>query len=203
MLAAGGLVYEMASHRQPLISTASAATIADSLVSRLAADPNTPVAGNALGTVTITEFFDYRCPYCRIMQPTLEALVAKDRRIRLVFKEWPIFGGASVVAARIALAAQWQGKYSAVHKAFFVLPRSTDEAAIRNAAAEAGVDVVRLDHDLATRGREIDVALTAVDSEARAIGFQGTPGLVIGNIVAPGAMPEAELGKLVERAAAK
>ena len=156
-----------------------------------------------MGPVTVAEFFDYRCPYCRIMQPTLDALVAKDRRVRLVAKEWPIFGGQSVTAARVALASQWQGKYAAVHKAFFALPRTMDEASIRQAAASVGVDMARLDRDLAARGREIDAELATVDREARALGFQGTPGFVVGTLVAPGAIPAAGLDDMVNRAAVK
>ena len=203
-LAAGGLAYEMAMQSQSLVTAAAAASgLSASLMKRIETDANTPIGGNSLGSVTITEFFDYRCPYCRMMEPTLDAVVGQDRRVRLVFKEWPIFGGASVEASRVALAAQWQGKYVAVHRALFSLPRAMDDAAIRQAAAGAGVDMTRLDSDMATRGKEIDAALATVDSEARRIGFQGTPGFVIGNIVAPGAIPKAEMTKLIDDAARK
>lgn len=196
-----GVAYEMAAQAPPLLSSASAASIPDAIASSIGDDKGAPVGGNPLGSVTIAEFFDYRCPYCRIMQPTLDALVARDRRVRIVFKEWPIFGGASVTASRVALAASWQGKYAAVHAALFKLPRTMDEAAIRQAAAEAGVDMARLDRDLASRGKEIDAELARVNGEARALGFQGTPGFVIGSLVAPGAVPASELSKLVDRAA--
>lgn len=198
-----GLAWEMAAQAPPLLSAASAATIPDTVANSIGSDPNAPVAGNPMGPVTISEFFDYRCPYCRIMQPTLDALLAKDRRVRLVAKEWPIFGGPSVTAARVALASQWQGRYAAVHKALFALPRTMDEASIRKAAASAGVNMARLDRDLATRGKEIDGELAAVDQEARALGFQGTPGFVVGTLVAPGAIPAAGLDDMVNRAAGK
>lgn len=136
-----------------------------------------------------------------MMQPTLDALVAKDKRVRLVTKEWPIFGGPSVTAARVALAAQWQGKYAAVHDALFKLPRTMDEASIRTAAVSAGVDMTRLDRDLASRGKEIDAELATVDREARSLGFQGTPGFVIGTLIALGAIPAAELDDMINRAA--
>lgn len=156
-----------------------------------------------MGAVTVSEFFDYRCPYCRMMQPTLDALVAKDHRVRLVAKEWPIFGGASVTAARVALASQWQGKYAAVHQALFKLPRTMDAASIREAVAATGVDMARLDRDLVAHGREIDAELAIVDHEARALGFQGTPGFVVGTLIAPGAIPAATLDDMVNRAAGK
>lgn len=198
---AAGLAWQMAAQPSPLVSLASAATIPQVIAKSIGSGPDAPVAGNSLGSVTVSEFFDYRCPYCRMMQPTLDALVAKDRRVRLVAKEWPIFGGPSVTAARVALAAGWQGKYAAVHDALFKLPRTMDEEAIRAAAASAGVDMVRLDRDLASRGKEIDAELATVDREARSLGFQGTPGFVIGTLIAPGAIPAAGLDDMVNRAA--
>ena len=198
-----GLAWEMAAQAPSVMSVASAATIPDAVATSIGSDPNAPVTGNPFGPVSVSEFFDYRCPYCRAMQPTLDALVAKDRRVRLVAKEWPIFGGPSVMAARVALASQWQGKYAAVHKALFALPRTMDEASIRQAAASAGVDMARLDRDLVARGREIDAELATVDHEARALEFQGTPGFVVGTLVAPGAIPAAGLDDMVNRAAGK
>jgi protein-disulfide isomerase len=198
---AAGLAWQMAAQPSPLVSAASAATVPQAVARSIGSDPDAPVTGNPLGSVTVSEFFDYRCPYCRMMQPTLAALLAKDKRVRLVAKEWPIFGGPSVTAARIALAARWQGKYAAVHEALFQLPRTMDEESIRAAAASAGVDMGRLDRDLASRGKEIDAELATVDREARAVGFQGTPGFVIGTLIAPGAIPAAGLDDMVNRAA--
>ena len=198
---AAGLAWQMAAQPSPVMSAASAATVPQAIAKSIGSNTDGPVTGNPLGTVTVSEFFDYRCPYCRMMQPTLAALLAKDKRVRLVAKEWPIFGGPSVTAARIALAARWQGKYAAVHDALFQLPRTMDEESIRAAVASAGADMVRLDRDLANRGKEIDAELATVDREARAVGFQGTPGFVIGTLVAPGAIPPAGLADMVNRAA--
>ena len=198
---AAGLAWQMAAQPSPLVFPASAATVPQAIATSIGSDPGAPVTGNPSGSVTVSEFFDYRCPYCRMMQPTLAALLAKDARVRLVAKEWPIFGGPSVAAARIALAARWQGKYAAVHDALFRLPRTMDEESIRAAAASAGADMVRLDRDLANRGKEIDAELAAVDREARAVGFQGTPGFIVGTLIAPGAIPAAGLDDLVNRAA--
>lgn len=196
-----GIAWQMATQRSYLIPEASAATLPPAIAKSIGSDPNASVTGNPLGSVTVSEFFDYRCPYCRMMQPTLDALVTKDRRVRLVAKEWPIFGGPSVTAARVALAAGWQGKYAAVHKILFTLPRAMDEASIRTAAASVGVDMVRLDRDLASRSREIDAELATVDREARSLGFQGTPGFVIGISIAPGAISAAALDDMVSRTA--
>lgn len=198
-----GLAWRMAAEAPGVVSPAAAAALSPELLRGLQDGRDTPQAGNPMGAVTIVEFFDYRCPYCRIMQPRLEALAAKDKRVRILFKDWPIFGGVSVSAARVALAAQFQGKYLAVQKALFALPRTMDEAALRDAVAGAGVDMAQLDRDLAVRSAVIDAELARTDGEARAIGFQGTPGLVLGAMAMPGALTDVELQKLVNQAAAQ
>ena len=200
--AAIGLASEVAAQAPHAAMPAQAEALPAGLLRRMQEDPNTPAAGNSLGAVTVTEFFDYRCPYCRTMQPVLETLVAKDRRVRLVFKDWPIFGGISVYAARVAVASQWQGKYAAVHKALFALPRAMDEAAVRKAALDTGVNLAQLDRDLAARGAEIESALNRTSEEAHAIGFRGTPGFVVGSRAMPGALTESQMAALVNQAAA-
>jgi protein-disulfide isomerase len=87
----------------------------------LLADPNSPVAGNPQGDVTVVEFFDYRCPYCKQVEPAIEALVAEDRQLKFVYKEFPVLGPESVTASRAALAARKQGKYDALHRALMGL----------------------------------------------------------------------------------
>ncbi|GAJ30130.1 DSBA oxidoreductase [Acidomonas methanolica NBRC 104435] len=165
-------------------------------------DKTSPVAGNPLGSVTIVEFFDYRCPYCRVMQQRLQALLAQDKSVRVVLKDWPIFGGVSVYAAEVAIASGWQGKYLPIHDALFTLPRQMDQAAIRRAAEQAGVDMAQLDRDLAQREGEIRQVLGKTDSEARMLEFQGTPAFVIGHHLIPGAVSLDDLAKLVTEAKA-
>ena len=80
-------------------------------------DPATPAGGNPKGDVTLVEFFDYRCPYCKQMEPTVEALLKHDPNLRIVYKEWPILGPPSVFAAHVAFAAFKQGKYKQFHEA--------------------------------------------------------------------------------------
>jgi protein-disulfide isomerase len=163
-------------------------------------DPNSPVLGNPRGVLTIVEFFDYRCPYCRIMEPRLQELLAQDQSVRLVLKDWPIFGGMSVYAAQVAIAAGWQGKYAPVHGALFTLSRTMDRDAVRNAARKAGVDLAQLDRDLSARGAEIDRILGKTDVEARMLQLQGTPGFVIGHSLVPGALSLEDLEHLVAQA---
>ena len=175
LILAGGTAYQMAVQPDALLSTASASVLPREIAERIATDPAAHFAGSPAGSVTVVEFFDYRCPYFRTMQPTLEALIARDNRVRVLFKEWPIFDGASILASHVALASAWQGKFAAVHAALFSVPRTMDAASIRQVAAGAGIDLDRLDHDLTTRAAEIDAALARVNGEARAIGFEGRP----------------------------
>lgn len=165
-------------------------------------DQASPVGGNPVGAVTVVEFFDYRCPYCRIMEPRLKTLLRQDKDVRLVWKDWPIFGGVSIYAAQVAIAAAWQGKYQAVHDALFSLPRAMDRAAVLAVARTAAVDMTRLDSDLSERAAEIAAILDRTDGEARLLRFQGTPGFVIGHALVPGALSADDLEKLVGQAKA-
>lgn len=160
-------------------------------------DPSSPIAGNAQGTAVLVEFFDYRCPYCRVMQPRLTQLLDQDPAVKVIFKEWPIFGDISTYAARIALASQWQGKYLAVHKALFTVPKETDRDAVRSAAKKAGVDLARLDDDLVHRSGEIQGTLDRTDVLARRLQLEGTPAFVAGHTVVPGALSFADLKQFV------
>ena len=169
--------------------------------SSLGREPASRMAGNPAGSVTIVEFFDYRCPYCRAMQPTLHKLVADDARIRLVFKDWPTFGGVSIYAAKVAIAAGWQGRYVPVHDALFAVQGAMDRAAVRAAAAGAGVNMTRLDGDLTARDGDLTTILADHQAEAHALGLQGTPGFVIGRTVVPGALSYTDMEDVVAKAA--
>lgn len=165
-------------------------------------DPGQMVAGNPAGSISVVEFFDYRCPFCRAMQPRLQRLVAADPRIRLVLKEWPLLGAQSVHAARVAIAASWQGKYGAVHGALLALRGTMDAAQVRDAVAAVGVDMAQLDRDMAAGGARIDVVLARDTDEAKQLGLQGTPGFVVGTHVIPGAVSFNDLRDIVNASAA-
>src|SRR5437764_3165501 len=107
-------------------------------------DPETPFAGNPKGDVSLVEFFDYRCPYCKQVEPALEALLGEDRQLRLVYKELPVLGADSVTASRAALAAKKQGKYDALHRALMLLKGQLTEPAVSKTAESVGVDGERL-----------------------------------------------------------
>jgi protein-disulfide isomerase len=164
-------------------------------------DPDAPVAGNPQGDASLVEFFDYRCPYCKQVEPALEALLAEDQHLRLVYKEFPVLGPESVSAARAALAARRQGKYEALHRALMGFKGQMDEAAIFKVAGSVGLDVVRLKRDMAAP--DIDRMLKANLSLATALDISGTPGFVIGDEVVPGAVSLDELKQLIATARGK
>ena len=153
-------------------------------------DPNAPVLGNVDGDVTIVEFFDYNCPYCKRVKPEIQALMAADPDIRLVYREWPILGEGSVFAARAALAARNQGKYEEFHWAMMGLQGRAEEASILNAAVEIGLDADKLRADM--DAPEINEHIQTSMELAAALGFNGTPSFVIGEALVPGFIKTAQ-----------
>ncbi|HZH26293.1 MAG TPA: DsbA family protein [Azospirillaceae bacterium] len=161
-------------------------------------DPNAPVAGNPQGDVTLVEFFDYQCGYCKSVHPTVKDLVAGDGRIRRVYKEFPILGPASVVASRAALAARNQGKYLEMHDALMEARGQMDEALVMRIARSVGLDVERLKRDM--QAPDIEQHIQANRALATALGIQGTPAFIIGDQLVPGAADLATLRGLVRQA---
>ena len=162
------------------------------------ADPATPFAGKAGADVTVVEYLDFNCPYCRKAAVSLGQLLAADPKVRILYKDFPIFGGVSTFAARAALAANWQGRYIAAHDILIDTPaRLASEAQVRERLAFAGVDLGELDRDLAAHRGEIEAILSRNAQEARALGFTGTPGLVVGAFVVPGLVPLDNLRTLI------
>ncbi|MXP65401.1 DsbA family protein [Roseomonas sp. M0104] len=162
---------------------------------KLLRDPADPVKGNPRGNVTIVEFFDVRCGYCKALHPTMEALLREDPQVRVVMKDLPILGPNSVLASRALLAAQRQGKYAALQDALMRLRGEPTEAALQAEAQRAGLDWPRLQRDMqdpALKARLQDhVAL------AQALGIEGTPALIVGGKLVPGAVDLATLRQLV------
>jgi len=149
-------------------------------------DPKTPTGGNPKGDVSLVEFFDYRCPYCKEVEPSLEKLIAEDRQLRLVYKEFPVLGPESDIAAHVALAAVRQGKYDAFHRAMMAAKGHIDEAVIYKVAGSVGLDIDRLKQDI--KSPDIDKALKANLDLGNALAIDGTPAFVIGNDIIPGAI---------------
>ncbi len=151
-------------------------------------DPAAPVAGNAAAEFTIVEYFDYQCPYCKKIEPVLRQVVAEDGKIRLVRKDWPIFGDVSRYAARMALAARFQGKYPQAHDALIGAATRLSEPIVRDLLQRAGIDLAKADADLAAHRQEIDALLARNDTQAKAFGFPGTPAFIIGTFRVPGVL---------------
>jgi protein-disulfide isomerase len=158
-------------------------------------DSATPVGGNPNGDVTIVEFFDYRCPYCKQVEPSLEALIKEDRNIRIVYKEFPVLGAASVYASRMALAARKQGKYAAFHDAMMATKGQVTEDIVLKVARLAGVDIEQAKGDM--NDKEIGDLLKRNYSLAETLDIQGTPAFVIGDTLVPGATDVENLKRLV------
>jgi protein-disulfide isomerase len=160
-------------------------------------DPEIPAAGNVDGDITIVEWFDYNCPYCRKLEPELRQVVQDDGKVRLVLKDWPILGPVSRVAARMALAAKYQDKFLAAHEAMIGVNSKLTEPRLAELLAGGGIDMDRLNRDLATNAKAIDAILARNNDQAKAFGFRGTPSFIVGKFRVPGVLTMAEFEMVI------
>jgi protein-disulfide isomerase len=160
-------------------------------------DPDIPVAGNAGGDITIVEYFDYQCPYCRKLEPELRQVVQDDGKVRLVQKDWPILGPASVTAARMALASKYQDKFIRAHDALIGINSKLTEPRITELLAGAGIEMDRLTHDLAANATAIDAILARNNDQATAFDFRGTPSFIVGKFRVPGVLTMAQFAQVI------
>lgn len=163
-------------------------------------DPATPVGGNPKGDVTIIEFFDYRCGFCKRVFPDIIKVLNEDRNIRYVFKEFPILGPESVFAAKAALAV-WlidDGKYSPFHKALMKTKGALPESRVLRIAADIGLDVKALKKAMGD-GR-VDGMIEKNFALAEALDINGTPAFIIGDQVIRGAIDLATLKEFISKA---
>lgn len=163
-------------------------------------DPNAPLMGNPDGDVTVIEFFDYNCPYCKRVMPEVDALLAEDGNIRLVLREWPILGEGSVFAARAALASRKQGKYAELHAAMMGMRGKVEAETVLRVAAEVGLDVEKLKADM--QSPEVEEHIATSMRLAETLGFNGTPSFVVGDQLIPGFVEKAQLVETVAAARA-
>jgi protein-disulfide isomerase len=162
------------------LDAATQADIAGRIAARwgvLANDPGAPSIGNPKADVTIVEFFDYACPYCKAVEPRLEALLKADPRVRLVLKEFPILTPESMIAAKAALASVRQGKYAAYHNAMMRFEGRLTEADIFDMAKAAGLDVARLKRDM--NAPAVSDQIIGVFNQARGIRVFQTPAFIV------------------------
>ncbi len=150
------------------------------------AAPGLEISGARNPDMTIVEYFDYNCPFCKQVAPTFKQLLAEDKKLAIVYKDWPVLGESSVYAARCALAAGWQDKYFVAHDALLAGPRLSGSTQIEAILHAAGVDLDKLRKDLAAHAGEITALLARNDAEAHALDLDGTPGILVGRQLMPG-----------------
>ena len=177
-----------------------AASGANTVRLQLEQDPNSPNLGNPDGDVTVIEFFDYNCPYCRKAGQTVQELLASDANVRVIYREWPILGEDSVFASRAALAARAQGKYEEFHWALMNGEGRASEASILKLARHLGLDVEKLQADMTSPAVEAHIAQS--NALARTLGFTGTPAFIVGDRTAPGMLSTDEITAMVAEARA-
>lgn len=160
-------------------------------------DPTAPVLGNPDGNITLTEFFDYNCPHCKTMLPLMSELVRSDPQLRVVLREWPVFGPGSEFAARASLASLPTGNYWRLHAALLGMRARAEEATVMRVVRDLGLDeaAIRTGMQADTVERHITYSHLLGDH----MGLMGTPSFICGDEAAFGAMTLEELRALVQR----
>lgn len=172
---------------------------------------NTTTIGNPKGAVTLVEFFDYQCIHCKKMSSKIENLVKKDSDLKVIYKEFPIFGKSSEMASRAALAAGMQGKYEAMHDALIKIEKRLDDQIVMNTAKSLGLDLKKLKTDM--NSKEVTEILDSNRQLAEKLHLMGTPAFIIASTPGgqfkvgtepsfiPGAASEKTLQELIKKAA--
>lgn len=182
----------------PLLPKQSVAQNSDLSREAVLNDPEVPVLGNPSGDVTLVEFFDYQCPYCKIAHPDIMKLVREDGNIRLVMKDWPIFGPSSLYASRLALAAgQHHDKALA---ALMATKARLSREDVEEALAKAGFDIAALNAAYGRDQARIDGIIARNGAQAEAFGFMGTPAYIAGTTVFPGVPDMGALKQAIDQA---
>lgn len=166
-------------------------------------DPDNPVLGNPKGDVTIAEYFDFQCPYCKRDFPKVRKVVQEDGNVRLVMKDWPIFGDPSVYASHLSLAARTLGKGDVAIDALMATKGRLSQSTVDDTLKNAGLDVGTLKAAYAKHQKSIDAVIARNGAQAQAFGFPGTPAYVIGRMLYPGVLGEDGLKKAIANARKK
>jgi protein-disulfide isomerase len=151
-------------------------------------DPDAPRWAPPGYDFTIVEYMDYQCPYCRSANATLKQLLARDKKVRVIFRDIPVFGPASEKAARIAIAAKYQNKYMAVHESLLAASRPLNDAKIEAAVKKAGADWGRIQADLKIHATDIEDLIDRNMEQSEMLGYTGTPGWIFGSTLGFGAV---------------
>jgi protein-disulfide isomerase len=168
-------------------------------VTKIWEDRRSPTTLNPRANLSLIVFTDYQCPACRASENAMQQAAAEDGKVRIVYKEWPIFGARSERAARVALASRYQGIYPAVHHALMTRKRP-DEAMLRETVERAGGNWPQLERDLQAHRGEIDAELGRNRMHAFSLGLEGTPAYLIGPILVRGGLNEAQFAKAIAAA---
>lgn len=163
-------------------------------------DPDQPVQGNPEGDLTIVEYFDYQCPFCKRNHPDLMRAVAADGNIRLLMKDWPIFGASSVRAAQLALGGLDDGSYAQAHAALMATPGRLSDRDVDAALQGAGLSPETLLAGYRRHRSRLDGLITRNSRQAAAFGLSGTPAFIIGTVIYPGALNAADLASAIAQA---
>ncbi|MBS0180978.1 MAG: DsbA family protein [Nitrospira sp.] len=161
-------------------------------------DPASPVSGNPKGEITLVEFYDYRCGFCKKAASAVTELQKQDSRVRVVYKDFPILGEPSELAAKAALASQAQGKHQAFHEALLASHADMSKAAILKIAVNVGLDPKRLEADMADP--KWQAVIDKNRALARDLGISGTPGFIVGDELVRGWLDLKGLKELIARA---
>jgi protein-disulfide isomerase len=161
-------------------------------------DPSSPVSGNPNGEITLVEFFDYRCGFCKRAAPSVTQLQKEDSRVRVVYKDFPILGEPSELAAKAALASRAQGKHQQFHEALLASKNEMTKEEVLSIAVDVGLDPKRLEADMANP--QWQVVIDRNRALAKDLGVNGTPGFIVGTELVPGALDVNGLKELIARA---
>jgi len=194
-------VIEILQNKQQNAKTAKRNEVVKARKAELVNPPEGTVVANPNGDVTVVEFFDYNCGYCKSVLPTLMEAVKADPKLRLVVKEYPILGPASLTASQAALAARKQNKYAELHLALLSYKGQLTQPAIMDAATKVGLDVKKLQEDM--KSDEVMNILRKNHDLAQELGIEGTPNIFVGDEFVPGAIEKDDLMKLIALARKK
>ncbi|WP_411906939.1 DsbA family protein [Rhizobium mayense] len=200
--------------RRQFISVAAASVVAAALAPRpgrarqltedeVFRDPDAPVLGNPKGDVTLVEFFDYQCPYCKKSHPDVESVVAEDGNVRLIMKDWPVFGDVSVFASQAVLGANELGAYKQAMEALMATPASLSQDDVKRLLTSAGLDLSKVAEAVRRNDKKISNLLTRNYNQATAFNFAGTPSFVIGKMTYSGVLGKDQLHDAIKQARTK
>ncbi|AWC24643.1 Protein-disulfide isomerase [Aminobacter sp. MSH1] len=171
-------------------------------VEEVAFDPDIPALGNPDGNVTVVEYTDYQCPYCKLSYIELSKVMAEDGNIRLVLRDWPIFGQVSRNAALLTLASHSQGRYAEAVKTLMTANERLTFRSTANLLSDAGIDVELARNELGARQDIFVSLLTRTEEQAKAFQLKGTPGFLIGKSLYKRGMTADDFRKAIAQARA-